>query len=246
MSSISRTTSIISLSRSMQTMYAESRGCLDRTILVWDFKTREIVAGLFTEHTNAIRAVTFPPDRQHIVSGSADHTIRVWDAIIVDVIAGSFVRHCTQRMSFLWRSRRAGSASPRHREIARYSCGMSQQERLKCSRLRDKLNQSAPLYPRWMGIILLQPRKIVQFMWRTSTLKILRRSTKCLINCDGHNPFDNINSNTSCFHCIDSFLGPTESNVRYLRCKLYSFVVGLKGSRRGISFNNLVVWIRHC
>lgn len=50
----------------------------DRTVLVWDTRSRRPTHSFF-EHTNAVRSVDFHPDGCSIATGSADHTINVFD-----------------------------------------------------------------------------------------------------------------------------------------------------------------------
>jgi WD40 repeat protein len=65
----------------------------DFTICVWDATTGEVVAGLFTGHTDSVFSVAFSPDGQRIASASRDCTIRVWDAATGEVVAGPFTGH---------------------------------------------------------------------------------------------------------------------------------------------------------
>lgn len=74
-------------------MYIAS-GSYDKTIIVWDAATGEIVAGPLRGHTDDVMSVAFSPNGTHVVSGSRDGTIRVWDVKTGEptITAGSFSR----------------------------------------------------------------------------------------------------------------------------------------------------------
>ena len=65
-------------------------GSEDKTIIVWNATTSQLLAGPFQGHTAIVSSVAYSPDGTHIVSGSEDKTIMVWDAITGQLMAGPF------------------------------------------------------------------------------------------------------------------------------------------------------------
>ena len=65
----------------------------DRTVLVWDAETGDVLSGPFEGHTRAVSSVAYSPDGKRIVSGSYDQTLRVWDAETGGVLAEPFEGH---------------------------------------------------------------------------------------------------------------------------------------------------------
>ncbi|KAG8743150.1 hypothetical protein FRC12_015125, partial [Ceratobasidium sp. 428] len=55
-------------------------GSDDKTIRIWDTRTREQVGQPLQGHTDYVNSVAYSPDGAYIASGSDDHTIRIWDA----------------------------------------------------------------------------------------------------------------------------------------------------------------------
>jgi hypothetical protein len=53
-------------------------GSADRTLIVWDLKTRRMLRVL-SGHTGRVRGVAATPDGKRAVSASSDRTLRLWD-----------------------------------------------------------------------------------------------------------------------------------------------------------------------
>lgn len=53
-------------------------GSSDRSIRLWDFKSRKCVHTFFG-HDESVNSITVSPDSKLIVSGSSDGLIKVWD-----------------------------------------------------------------------------------------------------------------------------------------------------------------------
>lgn len=68
-------------------------GSCDRTIMVWNGQTMNVVLGPLKKHTASVHCVAFSPDGGRIASGSGDDTILVWHAITGEVVAGPFKGH---------------------------------------------------------------------------------------------------------------------------------------------------------
>ena len=56
-------------------------GSDDKTILVWNAESGEIIGEPITGHKRGVNSVCFSPDGRRILSGSDDTTARVWDAV---------------------------------------------------------------------------------------------------------------------------------------------------------------------
>ena len=52
---------------------------MDKTIILWDFKTKQKIGSALTGHTSWIWRVRFSSDGKRIVSSSWDNTLRIWD-----------------------------------------------------------------------------------------------------------------------------------------------------------------------
>ena len=67
----------------------------DRTVRVWDLATGSTVAGLFTGHSKAVKAVAVGEldGRPVVVSGGDDRTVQVWDLATRSTVAGPFTGH---------------------------------------------------------------------------------------------------------------------------------------------------------
>jgi WD40 repeat protein len=53
-------------------------GSDDKTIKIWDLKTRSVEATL-EGHTGSVNSVHFSPDGTKLASGSGDNTIKIWE-----------------------------------------------------------------------------------------------------------------------------------------------------------------------
>ena len=53
----------------------------DKTVMLWDAVTGQVVRATLTGHANSVHPVVFSPDGQRIASTSIDMTIKVWDAL---------------------------------------------------------------------------------------------------------------------------------------------------------------------
>lgn len=53
-------------------------GSLDRSILIWDLKERQVIKTL-KGHSHWVTALSFSPNGRYLISGSVDHTLRRWD-----------------------------------------------------------------------------------------------------------------------------------------------------------------------
>ncbi|KAH9083313.1 hypothetical protein EDB83DRAFT_2213248, partial [Lactarius deliciosus] len=62
----------------------------DRTICMWNVTTGDTEMPPFSGHTDWVESVGFPPDGQHIISGSEDRTNHAWNATTGDTGAGPF------------------------------------------------------------------------------------------------------------------------------------------------------------
>ena len=68
----------------------------DKTILVWDAQSDQIVCGpIITENEDSVSSVCFSPDGKQILSGSRDGTACVWDAITGDPLFRPFSGHAS-------------------------------------------------------------------------------------------------------------------------------------------------------
>ncbi|PVF92763.1 FabD/lysophospholipase-like protein [Serendipita vermifera] len=68
-------------------------GSDDKTIIVWDAETGNIVAGPLQGHNGQVFSVAFLLDGKYVVSGSSDKTIRVWDVETGNIVTGPFEGH---------------------------------------------------------------------------------------------------------------------------------------------------------
>lgn len=67
-------------------------GSHDKTIILWDSETGDIISGPFTGHTDSIAPVAYFPDGTRFASGSWDHA-RLWGAQMDNVIFGPLEGH---------------------------------------------------------------------------------------------------------------------------------------------------------
>ena len=65
----------------------------NKTILVWDAQSGQIVCGAITEHEGAASSVCFSPDGKLVLSESYDNTMHIWDAIIGQTLFPPFGGH---------------------------------------------------------------------------------------------------------------------------------------------------------
>ncbi|KAL5512559.1 hypothetical protein ACEPAG_3212 [Sanghuangporus baumii] len=88
-------------------------GSGDRTILIWDADSGEVVSGPFKGHTDWVNSVAFSPDGKRAASGSNDHTIRVWDVDSGELLLGPLEGHTdrVQSVAFSPDGKRIASGS---------------------------------------------------------------------------------------------------------------------------------------
>ena len=65
----------------------------DKTIRIWDAKTRKQIVEPLEGHTDTVKSATFSPDGKYIVSASDDNTVRIWDAKTGDQIGKPLEGH---------------------------------------------------------------------------------------------------------------------------------------------------------
>jgi hypothetical protein len=57
-------------------------GSFDRTVILWDVKTRRRLADPLTGHIDVVDSIAFSPDGKTLASGSWDQSILLWDVDI--------------------------------------------------------------------------------------------------------------------------------------------------------------------
>ena len=65
----------------------------DKTIRIWNAKTRKQIVEPLEGHTDTVKSATFSPDGKYIVSASDDNTVRIWDAKTGDQIGKPLEGH---------------------------------------------------------------------------------------------------------------------------------------------------------
>ena len=67
-------------------------GSFDKTIRLWDARTRKPIGAPLTGHTDYVTSVAFGAidDLPVVISGSWDNTIRLWDARTLEPIGVHF------------------------------------------------------------------------------------------------------------------------------------------------------------
>lgn len=68
-------------------------GSIDKTVLIWDVSTANVILGPLKKHTKSIWSIAFSPDGKQIATGSEDNTIRIWDSHTGKKFAGPFKGH---------------------------------------------------------------------------------------------------------------------------------------------------------
>ena len=67
-------------------------GGKDRTLILWDLKTRQPAVAQLANHTKQIRSITFSPNGETLATGSEDQTIILWDTSTLQPV-GQLIGH---------------------------------------------------------------------------------------------------------------------------------------------------------
>jgi WD40 repeat protein len=74
-------------------------GSYDKTVVIWDVESGEILAGPVRGHSGLVTSVAFSPDGTRIVSGSYDETIRIWYTKKQKIVSQALLRGHTDRVT---------------------------------------------------------------------------------------------------------------------------------------------------